>query len=191
MMTFGGVHPKSHIEISKGIGWDSSRLLWLSLLGPTLEVNAQGTIRAIPTTEPVVAAKRQIMLARALGAEVLEKVTCAWTAAGVLGEWEAFMATGVSCGHAQSAYCANKPDGVYCDPIRRNASFRCKGGQNDAAPAPCGQLGESKRRDGQYETDYELCATQDGFPGHAATLVGGAPLCVNPHDDRNLSGAQP
>jgi Zn-dependent metalloprotease len=73
LMTLGGVHRRSKIEVKRGIGWETSRALWFETM---THLPPQATFQTAALAQLVWAAKK--------GPAVLTAVGCAWHAVGVL-----------------------------------------------------------------------------------------------------------
>jgi Zn-dependent metalloprotease len=119
MMTVGGVHANTHIEVRTPLGWDASRTLWWEVVrGRVVGANATFVDMANAT----------IAIARRSGRESLSAAVCAWVSVEVFDEktaksrWNVTCRTNRSC-VADGTTCA---DGRACAWNGEKTGYCCR-----------------------------------------------------------------
>lgn len=172
LMTFGGTHVGSRVEVGPGLGWAASEALWAAMLGTTIEPGLGLPTIVLETRIPLAAARKQLAAVRAIAPAALGTVACAWNAVGVLDDATTRNVLGRACARAEVS-CVGKADGVYCDPRSTFAAYRCVNGAIGASPPPCPS--------GRSPAESLACTPVDGILGHRAKLdAQGKLVCSSP-----------
>jgi hypothetical protein len=172
LMTFGGPHVGSRVDVGPGLGWAASEALWAAMLGTTIEPGLGLPPIVLETRTPLAAARKQLAAVRAIAPAALGTVACAWNAVGVLDDESTRNVLGRACERAEMS-CVGKADGVYCDPRSTFAAYRCVNGAIGASPPPCPS--------GRSPAESLACTPVDGILGHRAKLdAQGKLVCSSP-----------
>jgi Zn-dependent metalloprotease len=127
LMTYGGSNAQSKVRVDRPVGLGVARHLWLTLLGPAIDITAP-PFRILRARTLEDAAKLQVSTATVLHPEAKVSVACAWQAVGVLDAAQVRGMVGAVCPRAEPPSCVGKPLGVYCNEDSPFAYYECKGG---------------------------------------------------------------
>lgn len=156
LLAVGGVHDTSKIYIDAPLGFDLATAAF-GLGAMSFRYSGRG-----------VKDLADAMISTQLLPGPRSAVACAWAAVGVLDVNDIKSAYNVTCKIATAA-CAGKPDGYYCHPSQKYASYQCRSGSIAGAPPPC-------------PTDH-TCVRSSASIDSPAILDQGKPRCAFQADE--------